>query len=437
MKNWFLVLVALLSACSSENQGQGRKRPPMPVRTLQVSRQTFVRSLQLTGEVVAPLTVSLSANVEGNIACCFWREGETLEKGQQVFEINRELYDREVDIAKNAWYLATARHRDQQAGFRPEEINRMEQDVIAERKRVEFLQKDLDRVTSLYETKNVSKEALEKAELELTAARARLTAAENQLAIGKKGATDTQLAVTRMAEGEARARLQAAHSRKSESRIEAPFSGTITRVFVRPGDNASPRAPLLEMADLNDLVVRFSVPERQSSFMQPKLVVRFRFDAHPDRELSGKVERIHPVLDPKSRVLRVEASVEEPVKLIPGMFARVRLILEEIPDQIVVPQSAVFTQGEKHFVFAVEDGKTRRIEISIGHSAERLVQVLGGLSGDERIIAENADQFRDNQPVMVVQPGHSGRGANNSGKDGDNTDMNAPMKPGMKSGMKE
>ncbi|MBU1243905.1 efflux RND transporter periplasmic adaptor subunit [Myxococcota bacterium] len=397
-----LSLCALVLSCSGQKKDPGRRRPSLPVRTLQVDPSTFLRVLSLTGEVYAPRTVTLSANVEGAVVCCFWREGDQVTATQDVFTIDPSIYQREVDIARQGYYVAAARHADAQAGFRPEEVRKFEQEVIAAREKLDFVTKDRDRARKLVEAGSFSREVLEKAEVEFVAARSRLETAQNQLKIGQEGATRTQLAVSHASELEANARLQLARSKFSETRIPAPFAGTITRVLARPGDNAAPRMPLLELADLSSMVIRFSVPERQSASIRLKQKILVTLDAFPGRELSGEVNRVHPTLDPKTRVLWVEAFITEEVRLIPGMFARIRLVLDEIPNQLVVPEAAVVTKQGERFVFTVEEGKARRRAVRVGFLAGGKAQILSGLEPKSRVIMENADQFRDGQDVEII-----------------------------------
>ncbi len=410
-----ICLCASLACCSGQKKEAVRKRPAVPVRTLQLERTTFVRALSLTGEVFAPRSITLSANVEGSIACCAWREGDTVAEAQDVFSIDRTLYQREVDIARMGYYVAAARDADLRAGYRPEELARFEQEILWAKEQLEVSQKDRDRTKKLYEGGSVSREVLEKAELAYVAARTRLDNAQNQMKIGREGATRTQKAVSQAAELEAHARLELARSRFAETRITAPFSGTLTNVYARPGDNASPRTPLADLADLSQLVVRFSVPESQSASIRLKQKVTVQFDAHPGRELTGEINRIHPTLDSKSRVLWVEAKIFEDVRLIPGMFARIHLILDELPDQLVVPEASVIVRDGEHFVYTVEGEKTRRQAVKTGLSAGGRVQILSGLEPGSRIIPENADQLRDGQDVVVLpeapKSGTAGPGA--------------------------
>jgi multidrug efflux pump subunit AcrA (membrane-fusion protein) len=401
-----LVLCATTLACSGRKKDAARQRPVLPVRVLQVERSTFVRALAVTGEVFAPRAVTLSANVEGTIACCFWREGDSVTETQDVFSIDRAVYQREVEIARQGFYVAAARHADLQAGSRPEELRKLEQEILSAREKLDFATKDRDRTQTLYQGGSVSRELYEKAQVEYVAAKSRLETAENQLKMATEGATRTQLAVSQAAELEAHARFQLARSKHAETRITAPFAGTITGVHARPGDNAAPRMPLVDLADLSQLMVRFSVPESQSGTVALKQKVFVSMDAFPGRELAGEVDRIHPTLDPRTRVLWVEARLLEDVRLIPGMFARIRLILEELPGQIAIPESSLITRQAEHFVFVVEGGKTSLRPIKAGHFAGGRVQILSGLEPGSQIVMENADQLRDGQAVQVLNGGH-------------------------------
>jgi len=426
-------LLAGLFACSGKEKATGKRRPVVPVRTHTVQRAPFVRALALTGEVYAPRSVTLSANVEGLISCCFWREGDELRATDEVFTIDRAVYRREVDIARQGYYVAAARHADLQAGNRPEEIRKFEQEVLAAQEKLDFATKDRDRARKLYEGGSVSRETYEKAELEYVSSKARLETAENQLKIGRQGATRTQLAVSQAAELEAHARLQLARSRDAETRVVAPFAGTITKVHARPGDNASPRAPLVDLVDLGQLVVRFSVPENQAAAVNTKQKVLVSLDAHPGRELEGVIERVHPTLDPRTRVLWVEARLHTDVRLIPGMFARVRLVLEELAEQVVVPEPAVFNRDGGPCVFVVAQKKARLIPVKVGHVSAGMVQVLSGLEPGSEVITELPDQYRDGQDVEILKNGVGpGMGAPDMGaSDMGASDMDAtPTKPG-------
>ncbi|PKN48110.1 MAG: hypothetical protein CVU59_00400 [Deltaproteobacteria bacterium HGW-Deltaproteobacteria-17] len=122
-------------------------------------------------------------------------------------------------------------------------------------------------------------------------------------------------------------------------------------------------------------------------------------------------------------MLWVEAVLTEEVRLIPGMFARIRLVLDEIPNQLVVPEAAVVTRQGERFLFTIEEGTARRRAVRVGFMADGKIQILSGLEPGSRVILENADQFREGQEVEIIPDAGSG------GKTDDPRPADAGMKP--------
>lgn len=408
MNRFFIagILATLAAVSCSDKEKDGRRRPPVPVRTAAAARQTFTRTLEATGEVAALQTAVISSITDGRITCCLWVEGDVVRAGQTLYQIEREAARRETDIARQAYYTAAARTADVKAGFRPEEVGKMEQEAASAREQLAFQEKSFQRLEKLVEAGSASRESLEKARVDLVNARSRLEIAMNQLQIAKTGPTRTQVELAEAAEREAWAKLQQAKSKYAENLVEAPFSGTITRVLARPGDTVSARVGLLEISDLEKLVIRFSIPERMALQVRLQAPVRVTFDAHPQKVFSGKVTRLFPVIDEKTRVLWAHAELDESVRLLPGMFARVGVILEETPDSLVLPESAVVqTHGGEVYVLAVQGKKVKKVPVKVSGSSGGFVRVLEGIAAGDVVVSENADQLRDGQEVVPLDSG--------------------------------
>ena len=205
------------------------------------------------------------------------------------------------------------------------------------------------------------------------AAQAQLTAAEQAL---KEQESELQR-ITQLVQGgavpgaqldgvrskyeNAKAQLAKAMESAQDYLIAAPWTGIVSKVFVTEGDYVAPRAPLIEIFDPASLVVQFSVPEAQSTEINRNMPVQVQLDAHPGKNFQGTVSRIFPQLDDRTRTRNVEATLSEPVALLPGMFARIRVVLVSIPDAVTAPAySLVATPNGGHSAFVVEDGKAVR-----------------------------------------------------------------------------
>jgi len=401
-----------LAGCEGKTDAQGggapKNVPTVVVET--VRREPISLLLELTGETVAVESVVVSATVEGPISFCPWREGDRVEtspeKPAKLIEINRELYRAEVAAAEAALEVAEAKLADLRAGTRPEEIAKAQESVRQLEESTSFAKNDLERITKLVGSGSMPGEALEKARVEYVGQQAKLSAARRDLEMLEAGYTRTAIAVQEASVKEAAAKLDLAKARLSECIIFAPFSGTITRVHVRAGDMASVKAPLLEMADLSSLVIRVAVPEANASTVHDGMVAHVALDSLPGRTFAAEVVRVYPELDRRMRTRMVELALVEPVKLSPGMFARIKLVLESVEDAATIPQQAItLTPAGEQIAYAIVDGKAVMRKVTTGIEQTGRVQILTGLEPGEKVAVTGNEKLRDAMEVRVAEPG--------------------------------
>ncbi len=390
---------------------QPQKKAPL-VQIETVATGQIQRAIELTGEVTPIESIQISSTVEGPIGYCPWREGDRVEAGQKLIEIHRELYRAEVKAAEAALAVANAKLADIEAGTRPEEIEQARQSVREAEQSAAYEKADFDRIAQLVETGTLPGEDLEKARVKLTAAEAKLNAARQQLEMLEAGFTRTAIAVQQATVKEAEARLDLAKARLNECVMAAPFSGTITKVFVRQGDMAVPKTPLLEMADLESLVVRCAVPEAQAGAVRQGMKAEVRLDTLPGRSLSAQVTRVFPELDPRMRTRTIELTVQDDADLAPGMFGRVRLIVESVDDAVTVPiQAVIVTPSGAQVAFITADGKAAQRKVQTGIEQSGRVQILSGLKPGEKVIVAGQEKLKDGADIRLPGPPKDGQTA--------------------------
>ncbi len=412
----FLVLATGCGGGTDDAQPQ-KKAPLVTVET--VTAGEIVRSLELTGEVVPIEAIQISSTVEGPIGFLPWREGDRVEAGQKLVEIDREMYRAELKAAEAALAVAQAKLNDLNAGTRPEEIDKARQSVREAEQSAEFEKSDLDRIVQLVETGALPGEDVEKARVKQTAAEAKLQAARRHLDMLEAGFTRTAIAVQEAAVKETAAKLELAQARLNETIIVAPFAGTITKVYIRPGDMALARTPLLEMTDMGSLVLRFAVPESNAMAVRVGQTVTFELDALKGETFSTRVVRVYPELDPQMRTRLVDASLIDIEGIAPHMFVRVTLEIERAEGTLVVPVEAVLVSPEGHRIgFVVEDGIAFRRELLLGIEHGSQVQVVSGLKVGEKIAVAGNEQLRPGMPVRVAGEQAGGQPEGQGGKRG-------------------
>jgi len=388
---------------SGKNGSQGKKRGgPRNVEVQAAQEGEMARTLERTGEVVATESVVIAATKEGPIAYCPWREGDEVEAGEKLIEIDRQVYQAEAKQAKAKLKVARAKLADLRAGRRPEEIDQAEASVRKWRATVEEARTAYARQKRLQSKEYTSEQSLEQARERMEVARAELENAEEKLRMLQAGPTATELAVQEANVEEAETDLELARAHLEECLLQAPFDGVMDKVHVRKGDLATPGSPLIEMFDPDSLVVRFSVPEAHAAAVRPGLTVKVRLDALPGRTLRGKISRVYPSLDDDMHTRTVEAELAAPRDLMPHQFARVTLRLESVGNAVIVPVEAIqeMPDGTK-VAFVVEEGKAVQRTVETGIEKERRVQVVQGIQPGDQVVVAGGDGLKHGALVRI------------------------------------
>lgn len=242
-----------------------------------------------------------------------------------------------------------------------------------------------------------------KARSDLTLARANHARAD---ALASKG-----LATLR-ARDEARAALQAAEAgvalaqaRLQKTVIRAPLSGVVGLRSVSAGAYVTPGQRIVQLADVDPLKVDFRVPELALPALRPGQAIRVTVDALPGKFFEGEIDAIDPVIEPAGRAIQLRASIPNRKReLLPGLFARVQIVVERREDALLVPESAVFAEGSERFVYRVLEGRAARTAVKLGQRRPGKVEVRRGLARGDVVVTAGHQKLRDGAAVEVIKP---------------------------------
>ena len=198
----------------------------------------------------------------------------------------------------------------------------------------------------------------------------------------------------------ARALLAKARELAGDYSVAAPWDGVVSKVLVKDGDFVAPRAPLVEMHDPHSLVIRLAVPEAQATEIFKGTPAQVQLDAYPGKTFEGKISLVYPDLDTRMRTRTAEVTLDYPIALIPGMFARLQVMLETATDAVVVPGDAVLVMpsGEK-VAFILKNGKAHRRVVQTGMEAEGRVQIVSGIQPGEIVVTAGNEKVQDGMEV--------------------------------------
>ncbi len=173
--------------------------------------------------------------------------------------------------------------------------------------------------------------------------------------------------------------------------IKAPADGVIASLNVREGGYLSPAQAVISAGPLDNVWVDAEVFERQAHWMKAGSQATMTLDAIPGTEWQGVVDYVYPILDPKTRTLRVRLKFLNPNgDLKPNMFANIAL--QPVTDDAVltIPKSSVIRSGGMtRVVLAEGNGKYRSARIEVGREAGEQIEVLQGLKQDDKIVTSS------------------------------------------------
>jgi len=210
----------------------------------------------------------------------------------------------------------------------------------------------------------------------------------------------------------AKANLERTETMLGFARITAPFSGTVTRRFVDPGafipaatsGSAAQNAALMTLMDFTRVRVQVAVPEPEVPLVRSGLPVKVTVDELPNRVLEGEVSRFAYALDETTKTMLSEIEIPNPKgELRPGMFATVRIVVEQKNDALLIPVEALVVEKVKSSVFAVADGKAKKVPVKTGFNDGSSVEILEGLRPGEPVILAGKQTLNDGQPVNAVE----------------------------------
>lgn len=184
--------------------------------------------------------------------------------------------------------------------------------------------------------------------------------------------------------------------------VPSTLTGVVGRVYQDAGANITPQTPIALVVNQAQVRIAVDVPEKYSGKVFLGQTARIKVDAFRDRDFTGKVYRVSPVVDSHSLNTVVEALVDNPDgRLKSGMFAEVRLIVASRSTALSVPNSAVVNQDGKDYVFMPSGtGSAVRKQVTTGIRTNDFTQVSAIKEGDE-VITFGLYGLKDGSKIKV------------------------------------
>jgi RND family efflux transporter MFP subunit len=179
--------------------------------------------------------------------------------------------------------------------------------------------------------------------------------------------------------------------------------------LIDSGSAGGTRTELFHIAQPGKLRVYVNVPEAYSQAAKPGLTSDLTLSEFPDRRFQGTLVRTANSIDPNTRTLLVEISVNNPSgELLTGAYAEVHLKLPTAKSAFTLPVDTLLFRTEGLRVVVVNDNKAELRPITIGHDFGSSVEVVAGLTGNESVVINPPDSIESGENVRIVQPAAGG-----------------------------
>ncbi len=195
------------------------------------------------------------------------------------------------------------------------------------------------------------------------------------------------------------AQLDLLEVRLDRTLVRAPFAGVVGERFVSLGDYLNTTSRLTTLQTVDPQRAAFQVPERYAERLAVGQRVTFRVAA-VDREFSGTVDFVDPVVRVPARTILVKARVRNPDRFLkPGMFIEARLATETRLDAIVIPEDAILPLEGATYVWIVSDDQASRRQVELGVRTPGFVEIADGLAAGEFVVVGGQERLYEGAAV--------------------------------------
>jgi membrane fusion protein (multidrug efflux system) len=211
---------------------------------------------------------------------------------------------------------------------------------------------------------------------------------------------DDALASLKVAE----ANLKLAKTMFDKTEITAPFDGLIGSRKISIGTFLRAGQPITEMANLSELRVSFSSPEKYLAQLKRGAEVTLSTPVYPGHEVKGRIIAIEPILDSETRTALITARVQNPgQKFRSGMSANISVVLSERPKALTIPSEAVWANGNQSFVYVVQpDSTVAPVPVGLGLQLTKVVEVTNGLEQNMQVVTAGHQKLFPGAKVIPV-----------------------------------
>lgn len=339
----------------------------LSVSSEKIASEVLSDSILASGNLIFNTQIQIRSEVTGIVTEVLVEEGEYVEQGQILMQLDQTAFS--ADVANNQ---AAVNAQKIEIEFVTEQYNEMKRQFAVKSK--------------LFKQKLIGVDDLEQFRSQLNVARIKVKAAQERLNQNK-------------------ASLAFAKDRLSKTTFRASMPGLIAAVDVKPGETVIAGttnivgSALMTLADPKTILAELRVDEADIASVKPGMAVEVFAAANPKQALKGDVTSIGTSARADRQGLglyfRVKVLLKDSQQLYPGMSCRAEIITAQAEESLSAPISAILKEGDKHYVWVIENGLAKQQWVEVGMATDTRQQIVSGLSKEQVVVTGPSRIVRD------------------------------------------
>lgn len=331
---------------------------PIEIKAFKVAQINFTDEFPTIGTIRGFKKINLRFEINGTISSFNFREGDLVEEGDIIAEIDHA--DAQLKVKFREAKLGVARTR-----------------MLANKSK-------LDQHQKLFEIGAIIKSKLEEVELEYQNSVEELKAAQIE--------------------------LESAKLELEKTYLRSPIDGVLETKDAEVGEYITSSIQVASIGEISEVYLEMGIIEKDLEKITLGQKVNLKVDTYPDEEFSGEIDNIFPTIEGKSRTLTVRAKVSNPEnKLLPGMFSRGNITVYEKENAIIAPPMGIDKTEEGYRVFVVDKDNVihpKPVDVEYTGNPEYWVIAEGLETGEvmvNEVVTAQLSQLKEGDKVEVLE----------------------------------
>ena len=368
-----------MTGCQSKEEDSSQQDDAavgVAVQVQQVELSSIATDNNVSGKVAADSQTSIMVAAAAKCTAVYVDAGDEVKAGDKICTLDLASTIAAYNAAKITYDSTVNSYADQKA-------------VLD--KQIALYEKNLKDTKALFDIGAASQAEIDQAELTLMGAKNQRETALSQLEAGMQSYKSNVQQLD-----------QVLQDVDSKGNVIAPVSGTLVSLSATENGYVSASMPVAVINGAEQMKITVSVSEA----LVPKLAIGDQADvvvSAAGAQFSGTVRSVEKAANMQTQLYTVTLSVPAEVSgLLSGMFAEVTFHTDRADGVITVPSQAILTSGDTRYVFVVEDGAAKYVEVTLGMMGSGVTEVTSGLTAGQQLVTVGQSYLSDGDPVRIV-----------------------------------